>query len=479
MKAFIEAGAAAVHFEDQLSSEKKCGHLGGRSSCQLAVRSHAVAGAPAATFLDVPTLLIATPMRLSAKLLTADTTKADRRLRHPGERTAEGFFRVNDGVLAAVARGLAMPPTRPAVVRDLDARHRGAETFARATPRRLPGSCSRTTLAVVQLGRHLTEAADRELSNAISRHSATASSSVTLARIPPRSTPRCSSSHGATANRSMSATSSSNSASSRSKDEATRHGHPARGRLRLLRQVLETITAGNTSDARTARINRGAAVRKRRIDGELITSGGAQVRSDRRGRIDMAERLLKEARHEYDDVLSPDADRVPDAGWPASSPASARSCLPPGTLARNACATRAAGFPAADPPPCARCDWSVVPAPADLRDPPRRDHRADRSQMVINALNSARGSSCPTSRTPTRDLAEHDRRPAATSRTRSARTISLQTPEKSYRFNDEVATLLVRPRGWHPARTPFRVDGSRSRLRCLTSACNLLRNTRR
>jgi isocitrate lyase len=110
MKSFIEAGAAAVHFEDQLSSEKKCGHLGGKvlvPSSQF-IRT-LVAARLAADVLDVPTLLIARTDSLSATLLTSDVDEADRAF-CTGQRTPEGFFRVNDGILAAVARGLAYAP---------------------------------------------------------------------------------------------------------------------------------------------------------------------------------------------------------------------------------------------------------------------------------------------------------------------------------------------------------------------------------
>ncbi len=110
MKAFIEAGAAAVHFEDQLSSEKKCGHLGGKvlvPSSQF-VRT-LVAARLAADVLDVPTLLIARTDALSATLLTSDIDESDRAFT-TGERTPEGFFRVRDGIEAAIARGLAYAP---------------------------------------------------------------------------------------------------------------------------------------------------------------------------------------------------------------------------------------------------------------------------------------------------------------------------------------------------------------------------------
>jgi isocitrate lyase len=160
MKAFIEAGAAAVHFEDQLSSEKKCGHLGGKvlvPSSQF-VRT-LVAARLAADVLDVPTLLVARTDALSAKLLTSDIDEADRAF-ITGERTPEGFFRVNDGVLAAVARGLAYAPYADLLwfetsTPDIEE----AETFARAIHAAFPGkllayNCSPS----FNWSRHLTEA---------------------------------------------------------------------------------------------------------------------------------------------------------------------------------------------------------------------------------------------------------------------------------------------------------------------------------
>ena len=133
MKAFIEAGAAAVHFEDQLSSEKKCGHLGGKvlvPTCQF-VRT-LVAARLAADVLDVPTLIVARTDALSATLLTSDIDEADREL-CTGERTPEGFFRVRDGIDAAIARGLRMrrTPTSSGA-----RRRRPTSTRPRSSPRR-------------------------------------------------------------------------------------------------------------------------------------------------------------------------------------------------------------------------------------------------------------------------------------------------------------------------------------------------------
>jgi isocitrate lyase len=110
MKAMIEAGAAGVHFEDQLSSEKKCGHLGGKV---LIPTSHFVrtliAARLAADVLDVPTVLVSRTDAHSASLITSDIDPADAEFL-TGERTPEGFFRVRAGVEPAIARSLAYAP---------------------------------------------------------------------------------------------------------------------------------------------------------------------------------------------------------------------------------------------------------------------------------------------------------------------------------------------------------------------------------
>jgi isocitrate lyase len=159
MKAFIEAGAAGVHFEDQLSSEKKCGHLGGKVLVPTSqfIRT-LVAARLAADVLDVPTLLIARTDALSATLLTSDIDESDRAFA-TGDRTPEGFYRVNDGILAAVARGLAYAPYADLLwfetsTPDIEE----AETFAQAIHAAFPGkplayNCSPS----FNWSRHLTE----------------------------------------------------------------------------------------------------------------------------------------------------------------------------------------------------------------------------------------------------------------------------------------------------------------------------------
>src|SRR3989475_204484 len=110
MKAMIEAGAAAVHFEDQLSSAKKCGHLGGKVVVPTReFIEKLVAARLAADVMGVPTLLIARTDANSAGLLLSDADPRDREF-IKGPRTVEGFFEFRGGLQAAIARGLAYAP---------------------------------------------------------------------------------------------------------------------------------------------------------------------------------------------------------------------------------------------------------------------------------------------------------------------------------------------------------------------------------
>jgi isocitrate lyase len=142
MKAYIEAGVAGVHFEDQLASEKKCGHLGGKVliPTQAAIRNLDAARL-AADVSGVPTVLVARTDAESAKLITSDVDERDRRFL-TGERTPEGFFRLKEGTGLdhCIARGLAFAEhadllwwetSHP----DLD----DARTFAEAVHKQYPG----------------------------------------------------------------------------------------------------------------------------------------------------------------------------------------------------------------------------------------------------------------------------------------------------------------------------------------------------
>ncbi|MBS1990852.1 MAG: isocitrate lyase [Cyanobacteria bacterium SZAS LIN-3] len=110
MKSMIEAGAAGVHFEDQLASEKKCGHLAGKVLVPTAQFVRTLSAARlAADVMGVPTVIIARTDALDATLLTSDIDPADRPFIE-GERTTEGYFRVKGGIDATIARGLAYAP---------------------------------------------------------------------------------------------------------------------------------------------------------------------------------------------------------------------------------------------------------------------------------------------------------------------------------------------------------------------------------
>jgi isocitrate lyase len=140
MRALIEAGAAGVHYEDQLSSEKKCGHLGGKV---LVPTTHFVrtlnAARLAADVLDVPTVLVARTDALSAALLTSDVDEYDRDFL-VGDRTTEGFFRIRDGIEAAIARALAYAPYADLLWFETSTPDLGeAREFAQAIHEKFPG----------------------------------------------------------------------------------------------------------------------------------------------------------------------------------------------------------------------------------------------------------------------------------------------------------------------------------------------------
>ena len=140
MRQMIEAGAAGVHFEDQLASEKKCGHLGGKVLVPTSQFVRTLNAARlAADVLDVPTVLVARTDALSAALLTSDIDEYDREF-VTGERTSEGFFRVRDGIDAAISRGLAYAPYADLLWFETSTPDLGeARAFADAIHERYPG----------------------------------------------------------------------------------------------------------------------------------------------------------------------------------------------------------------------------------------------------------------------------------------------------------------------------------------------------
>jgi isocitrate lyase len=140
MRGMIEAGAAGVHYEDQLASEKKCGHLGGKVLVPTAQFVRTLNAARlAADVLDVPTIVVARTDALSASLLTSDVDEYDREF-VTGERTAEGFYRVRDGLDAAISRGLAYAPYADLVWFETSTPDLGeAREFAQAMHEKFPG----------------------------------------------------------------------------------------------------------------------------------------------------------------------------------------------------------------------------------------------------------------------------------------------------------------------------------------------------
>src|ERR1700677_593005 len=139
MKAMIEAGASGVHFEDQLSSAKKCGHLGGKVLVPTVEGiQKLVAARLAADVMGVPTLIMARTDADSAHLITSDVDPRDREFL-TGERTPEGFFGIRGGIDSAIARGLAYAPYADLIWCETSKPHLGeARQFAEAIHAKYP-----------------------------------------------------------------------------------------------------------------------------------------------------------------------------------------------------------------------------------------------------------------------------------------------------------------------------------------------------
>ena len=141
MKAMIDAGAAAVHYEDQLASEKKCGHMGGKVLIPTSAFIRTLTAARlAADVCGVPTIIVARTDADSAKLVTSDVDERDRPFIQSQERTAEGFFRIKSGVETAIARGLAYAPYADMVWCETSTPDLGlAKKFAEGIHAKFPG----------------------------------------------------------------------------------------------------------------------------------------------------------------------------------------------------------------------------------------------------------------------------------------------------------------------------------------------------
>jgi isocitrate lyase len=179
MKHMIEAGAAGVHFEDQLASAKKCGHMGGKVlvPSQEAVQK-LVAARLAADLLGVPTVLFARTDAEAANLLTSDIDDTDKPFL-TGERTAEGFYCVKNGLAQAVSRGLAYAPYADLIWCETGKPDlHFARQFAEAIHASTPASCWRTTARRHSTGRRTSTTAPSRASSASSRRWVTSSSSL-------------------------------------------------------------------------------------------------------------------------------------------------------------------------------------------------------------------------------------------------------------------------------------------------------------
>jgi isocitrate lyase len=140
MKAMIEAGAAGVHFEDQLAAEKKCGHLGGKVLVPTSqFIKTLIAARLAADVCGVPTVIIARTDALNATLLTSDIDPLDQPFIH-GKRTEEGYYRVKEGMEPVIARSLAYAPYADALWFETASPDlKEAEIFAKAIHEKYPG----------------------------------------------------------------------------------------------------------------------------------------------------------------------------------------------------------------------------------------------------------------------------------------------------------------------------------------------------
>jgi isocitrate lyase len=140
MKSMIEAGAAGVHFEDQLASEKKCGHMGGKVLIPTAQAiRNLVSARLAADVMGVPTILLARTDANAATLITSDIDERDRPFL-TGERTAEGFYNIRCGIDTAIARGLAYAPYADLLWCETDEPNiEEARRFAEAIHAQFPG----------------------------------------------------------------------------------------------------------------------------------------------------------------------------------------------------------------------------------------------------------------------------------------------------------------------------------------------------
>ena len=437
MRSMIEAGAAGVHFEDQLASEKKCGHLGGKVLVPTSQFIRTLTAARlAADVLDAPTVLVARTDALGATLLTSDVDEYDSEF-VTGERTSEGFFRVRDGIKAAISRGLAYAPYADVLwcetsTPDLDE----AQAFAQAIHERFPGkllayNCSPS----FNWRKHLDEQQVASFQEALADWGYRFQF-ITLAGFHSLN-PLCSSSPAATRRITWPPTSICRNASSPWRGSAT----PRRAIRRRWDQLLRPRRDRDRPrqlDPRTQGLDRGGPVQERSSrmtavgEAKLTASSLTTLSTEARAFVTRLQRELNPRRLELlerrrERQLELDAGALPDF-------------LPETKHVRHG-------------------DWRVASAPNDLRDRRCEITGPVERKMMINALNSGARvfmADFEDANSPTwTNVLEGQ----ANVRDAVRREIEVDTGEKRYRLNDETATLMIRPRGWHLPERHFEVDG--------------------
>ena len=436
MKAFIEAGAAGVHFEDQLVGEE-AGHLGGKVLVPTSqfVRT-LVSARLAADVLDVPTVLVARTDALSATLLTSDVDERDREFT-TGERTPEGFFRIAPGIEAPIARALAYAPYADVLwcetsTPDLEE----AAQFAEAVTRRSPEAPRVQLLAVLQLAQAPRRRDDRIVPARAGRDGLQVPF-VTLAGFHAVCNSMFEPARGYAAD-GMSSTCTCSRPSSRTRSSATRP-RATSARWAATRRRPRSGHGRGVLDARAQGLDRGSPVRggarfvSTTADATVSAPDEAGVLTPEA--LDLVVALEREFRDRREELLRARAARQKQIEGGAAGLPRVDALDPRTRLASGASAGRPSG------------DRVEITGPAGDR------------KMVINAFNSGARiymADFEDANSPTWANVVGGQQNLTDA---VERTISLEQGEKSYALNDEVAVLLVRPRGWHLQERHVVVDG--------------------
>ena len=428
MRAMIEAGAAGVHYEDQLAAEKKCGHLGGKVLVPTAQFIRTLTAARlAADVAGVPTVLVARTDALSATLLTSDVDPIDQEFL-TGERTPEGFFRVRPGLDPAIARSLACAPYADVLWFETSTPDMGeAREFAQAVHELHPGkllayNCSPSFNWRSHLKKRQIASFQEDLAEVGYRFQF-----VTLAGFHALNEAMFELAHGYAA-RGMSAYVELQEREFDLEERgytATRHQREVgAGYFDAVLQALgESSTLALSGSTEEAQFTRSLSTLELRAptDTDVLTPEALEFVAKLHRELNPIRLALLERRRERQAEL--DAGALPEFV------------------------------------PALEGDWRVAPAPADLQD--RRVEitgPVDR-KMMINAMNSGARvfmADFEDACSPTwENIVQGQRNLADAVRG----TIELDTGEKTYRLNEETAVLVPRPRGWHLVERHVLVDG--------------------